>query len=228
VISLRNVSLSHGPVAAVSSIDLEVPLGERVALVGPSGSGKTTLLRLVAGLEDPDRGRVVLSGRTGKARQDPAPRGVAMVFQRPALWPHLSVRGNVAFGLSDDRRETGRTRVDDLLERLGLTDLAHRRPHQLSGGEAQRVAIARALAPASPILLLDEPFSDLDAALVQRAVEVVREEVERTGATVLLAAHDLAAAARVCERVAILRAGTLRFGPGSWKAAAVLSEEPSA
>jgi iron(III) transport system ATP-binding protein len=132
----------------------------------------------------------------------------------------------MAFGLPDDRRESGRKRVADLLERLGLTGLAGRRPHQLSGGEAQRVAIARALAPASPLLLLDEPFSDLDAALVERVVAVVREEVERSGATVLLAAHDLTAAAKLCSQVAILRAGSLRYGPGPWTEAGLHPGEP--
>jgi len=215
VIALRGISLSYGAVRALSSVDLEVPAGDRVALVGPSGSGKTTLLRVVAGLETPDSGSVVLAGRTATPALPPGERGIAMVFQRPALWPHLSVRQNVSFGLSD-RGEASRRRVSDLLERLGLAALAARRPHQLSGGEAQRAAIARALAPASPILLLDEPFSDLDAALVGRVVAVVREETVQTGATVLLAAHDLGAAREVCGRVAALGAGRLRYGPGPW------------
>lgn len=180
-------------VAALAGAGLAVPAGGILVVTGPSGSGKTTLLRLLAGLEVPDEGTVEISGAAvsgPRAWVPPERRGVAMVFQRPALWPHLSVLGNVAFGLPG-RREEALRRALSLLDALGLAELGRRKPQGLSGGQAQRVALARALAPRCPVLLLDEPYAGLDAGWRERAAALVAEECSASGATRVLVLHDL-------------------------------------
>ena len=155
-----------GAPGVLDGVDLEVPPGGCVALLGPSGGGKTTLLRLVAGLDTPDAGRVVLDGQD-LGRVPPERRRTALVFQQPRLFPHLSVRDNVAFPLVVDHtpRRPARTEADRFLHLVGAADLSARRPDSLSGGQQQRVALARALAAGPDVLLLDEPFSALDPAV---------------------------------------------------------------
>ncbi len=173
---------------AVDDVGLAVREGEIVAVVGESGCGKTTLLRLVAGLEVPDRGEVRLGGRAvagGGAWVPPEHRGVGMLFQDFALFPHLRVAENVAFGLHGHPRPERRRRARAMLERVGLGGLADRHPHQLSGGQQQRVALARALAPEPRLLLLDEPFSHLDAPLKAELREEVAEVLRRSGVPAL-------------------------------------------
>jgi iron(III) transport system ATP-binding protein len=200
----------RGPVV-LDGLSLEVAAGEVLALLGPSGCGKTTLLRVLAGLEVPDAGSVSLDGRPviegGRALVPPERRGVGLVFQDFALFPHLDVRHNVAFGLRHLDPRAREARVDALLARFDLASLGGRRPDELSGGQQQRVALARALAPEPRILLLDEPFSNLDASLRRRLRVALREQLKAIGVTTVLVTHDESEALSLADRVAVLDAG---------------------
>jgi iron(III) transport system ATP-binding protein len=191
----------------VERADLEVRAGELLAVLGPSGCGKTTLLRLIAGFERPDSGSVTVAGEevAGPDRWvPPEKRRIGMVFQDYALFPHLSVERNVGFGCSGEKGAVRRT-----LELVGLQHKAERFPHELSGGERQRVALARALAPNPAVVLLDEPFSNLDATLragLRREVELILRDAE---ATALLVTHDQEEALSLADRVAVMRDGRI-------------------
>jgi iron(III) transport system ATP-binding protein len=191
-------------------VNLSVPAGTQVAVLGLSGCGKTTLLRAIAGFERAQRGRIALGKRTlddGRDYVPPERRGIGYVPQEGALFPNLNVRANVAFGLSRAQR---RTRVvEDLLELVGLVPLARRFPHQLSGGEQQRVALARALARRPEVILLDEPFSSLDASLRVTVREEVSALLRRQGATTMLVTHDQEEALSLADTVAVLRDGVI-------------------
>ena len=212
--ALRAAGLSrhyHG-VTAVDDFTLEVEAGEFCAILGPSGSGKTTVLRLIAGFERPDGGTLELFGRPtagGGTFVAPDRRDVGMVFQDYALFPHMNVAENVAYGLRGgvrsgrDRRE----RVREVIELTGLGGLEQRSVHELSGGEQQRAALARALAPGPRMLLLDEPFSNLDAGLRGRLRLEVREIVRRAGATAILVTHEQEEALSLADRVAFMWRG---------------------
>jgi iron(III) transport system ATP-binding protein len=211
---LHDVTKSYQDPAhpAVDRLSLRIERGETVALLGPSGCGKTTLLRLVAGFEAPDAGSVVVAGRTvsgPSAFVAPEDRRIGFVFQDYALFPHLDVLGNVAFGLTGRSRRERRERAREVLDLVGLTVFARRYPGQLSGGQQQRVALARALAPEPDLILLDEPFSNLDAALRAGTREEVRRILERSGATTLLVTHDQEEAMTFADRLAVMRAGRL-------------------
>lgn len=205
---LDSLEKRYRDTVALAGVTLELAAGETVALLGPSGSGKSTLLRLAAGLEPPDSGRVLLDGRDLTATP-PQERGFGVVFQDYALFPHLNVADNVAFGLVERRRapETRRARVAELLDLTGLSGLGARRVQQLSGGQQQRVALARALAPEPSVLLLDEPLSNLDAQLREALKEELAELLGRVGVRALYVTHDQAEAFTVADRVAVLRAG---------------------
>ncbi len=193
-------------------VDLAVAAGRLVAILGRSGSGKTTLLRLVCGFERPDAGRIAIDGQTVSGRGamlPPEQRRIGYVAQEGALFPHLSVADNVVFGLKRAERRS-RRRAGELLELVGLpSGYASRGPHELSGGEQQRVALARALAPAPRLVLLDEPFSSLDAALRVETREAVAAALQRAGATALLVTHDQAEALSMGQEVAVLRSGRM-------------------
>jgi iron(III) transport system ATP-binding protein len=189
-------------------VNVKVPTGSLVAVLGLSGCGKTTLLRTIAGFERFERGRIALGERTlddGQAFVRPERRGIGYVPQEGALFPNLDVRGNVAFGLARGERRTGH--VEELLELVGLAALAKRYPHELSGGEQQRVALARALARRPQVLLLDEPFSSLDASLRVSVREEVSALLASQGATTVLVTHDQEEALSLADSVAVLREG---------------------
>jgi iron(III) transport system ATP-binding protein len=210
VVRVAGLHKAFGPVVAIAGIDLELRRGETLALLGPSGCGKTTLLRTIAGLERPDAGIVEIGGRLvagpGVA-VPPEQRRLGMVFQDVALFPHLSVAENIAYGIhgASDRH----ARVAELLELVGLPDAGPRRPHELSGGMQQRVAVARALAPRPDVILLDEPFASLDLTLRTQLRGELRRILDATGSSALLVTHDQAEALTLADRVAVIRRGTI-------------------
>jgi iron(III) transport system ATP-binding protein len=214
-IDVKQVCKRFNQTIAVRSCDLQVGSAEILALLGPSGSGKTTLLRLIAGFEKPDEGRILISGRmvvdvassVWVAAED---RGVGMVFQDYALFPHLTVAQNIRFGLRRTSKKERQTRVEELLrltELLGYTD---RYPHELSGGQQQRVALARALAPRPRVVLLDEPFNGLDPDLRPQMRREVAQILRHLGTAAILVTHDQEEALGMADRVAVIRDGELQ------------------
>lgn len=207
MLELQSVTKRFGPTTALDDASLTVAPGEFVALLGPSGCGKTTALRVAAGFERPDSGRVEIDGA---AMADngvfvaPERRAVGMVFQDYALFPHLDVAANVGFGLPRrDRPE----RVRELLEVVGLGGLGRRSPGELSGGQQQRVALARALAPTPKLVLLDEPWSAIDALLREEMREELARVLRAQGVTVVLVTHDREEAFTLADRIALMREG---------------------
>jgi iron(III) transport system ATP-binding protein len=197
---------------AVDDLYLELEKGEILALLGPSGCGKTTTLRLIAGFERPDAGSVEIGGRVMADRHrfvPPERRGVGVVFQEYTLFPHLTVSQNILFGLRNLSAENRKARLREMLETVGLTSLARRYPHELSGGQQQRVALARALAPRPAVLLLDEPFSNLDADLRLQMLHEVYTILRECGTTAVFVTHDHEEAFMVADRVGVLNRGRL-------------------
>jgi iron(III) transport system ATP-binding protein len=199
--------------AAVDDLTFSLEAGHILALLGPSGCGKTTTLRLIAGFEAPDAGEIAIGGRVvaraGAGGVPPEQRSVGVVFQDYALFPHLTVEGNVAFGLVGVPRAERRARVARMLDLVGLSDLGGRYPHELSGGQQQRVATARALAPAPTLLLLDEPFSNLDADLRAQMRDEVQKVLRATGTTAIFVTHDQEEAFTIADEVGVLNRGRL-------------------
>ncbi len=225
VSSLR-VRYAGRPGPAVQDVSFNLAAGEIGVLIGPSGCGKTTLLRTVAGLERVESGTITLAGETvsSAALHQPAEaRRIGMVFQDFALFPHLDVAQNVAFGLSHLSKSDRETRVDEVLQLVGL-DHSHRNyPHQLSGGQQQRVALARALAPSPRLLLLDEPFSSLDVDLRERLAHEVRGILKAAGATALFVTHDQLEAFAIGDRIGVMHHGRLH----QWDDAYALYHRPA-
>ncbi len=203
-----HLSRHYGAVVAAEDVSLSLAAGETLALLGPSGSGKSTVLRMIAGLEQPDSGSVSTSGRD-VTRLPPEARHLGLVFQDYALFPHLRVLGNVAYG--PRRRGAGAAQAEqqarEALELVGLAGLAARRTSELSGGQQQRVALARALAPRPPLLLLDEPLSNLDEQLRAHLRAELRSLFGALGTAVLLVTHDQREALALADQVALMRAG---------------------
>jgi iron(III) transport system ATP-binding protein len=197
---------------AVDDLTCELEKGQILALLGPSGCGKTTTLRLIAGFERPDAGLVEIGGRVmadARTFVPPEQRGVGVVFQEYTLFPHLTVAENIAFGLRRWRAQERRQRLHELLDAMGLTAFARRYPHELSGGQQQRVALARALAPRPSVLLLDEPFSNLDAALRLQMLQEVSTVLRELGTTAVFVTHDQEEAFLVADRIGVLNRGRL-------------------
>jgi iron(III) transport system ATP-binding protein len=197
---------------AVDRLSLELEKGEILALLGPSGCGKTTTLRLIAGFERPDAGLVEIDSRAmsdGHVFVPPEQRGVGVVFQEYTLFPHLTVEENILFGLRKLRAQERAQRSGEMLEMVGLAAFARRYPHELSGGQQQRVALARALAPRPAILLLDEPFSNLDADLRTHMLHEVYTILRELGTTAIFVTHDHEEAFMVADRVGVLNGGRL-------------------
>jgi iron(III) transport system ATP-binding protein len=210
-LSIRDLDVTLGDLAVLRGVHLEVPSGSVTAVLGPSGCGKTTLLRAVAGFVRPDRGeiRVGTTVVSGAGRHlAPERRGIALVPQEGALFPHLTVGENVAFGLPRAQRRRS-PRVSEVLDLVGLRGFEDRRPAELSGGQQQRVALARALAPSPALVLLDEPFSALDAGLRESVRAQVRDALERSATTALVVTHDQDEALSVADSVAILDEGRI-------------------
>jgi sulfate transport system ATP-binding protein len=202
------ISKRFGDFTALDDVSLEVPSGSLTALLGPSGSGKSTLLRVIAGLEQPDSGEIVISGEDA-TELAPQQRGVGFVFQHYAAFKHMTVRDNVAFGLTIRKRPKDeiKARVHELLELVQLQPFAHRYPAQLSGGQRQRMALARALAVKPKVLLLDEPFGALDARVRAELREWLRRLHEEVHVTTVFVTHDQEEAMEVADQIAVINRG---------------------
>ena len=203
-----DLSKKFGERFAVRDLTLGVPCGSILALLGPSGSGKTTTLRLLAGFETPDAGRVAVDD-LDVTRMSPVERRFGMVFQHYALFPHLNVRENVGFGLSDRSPEERATRVAEVLALVDLAGFEDRRVGELSGGQQQRVAVARALAPEPSVILLDEPLSNLDPSLRERTRRELRTALVKAGVTTVFVTHEQEEAFALADRIAVLHDGRL-------------------
>ncbi len=212
-LELNGVVQRYGKTTVVAGIGFRLQRGEIACLLGPSGCGKTTLLRCIAGFEEIADGEIVLSGQTvstATRRQPPEKRRIGMVFQDYALFPHLTVEENVGFGLHGSDAEANHLRVRQLLATVGLAGQGDKYPHELSGGQQQRVALARALAPRPELILLDEPFSNLDVSLRERLSLEVREILKREGSTAILVTHDQNEAFAMADQVGVMHEGHIQ------------------
>jgi spermidine/putrescine transport system ATP-binding protein/putrescine transport system ATP-binding protein len=217
LLSIAHVSKAYGPVTALDDVSIDIRPNEFFALLGPSGCGKTTLLRAIAGFEDPDRGTITISGNSETDRINllalpPNKRPVNLMFQSYALFPHMNVRRNIAYGLEREGMAKGEisTRVDEVLETVGLTDKAKARPNQLSGGQRQRVALARAIVKRPKLLLLDEPLSALDRKVrAEMQLELKRLQHE-VGITFVVVTHDQEEAMSMADRIAVMHEGRVQ------------------
>ncbi len=210
IITLKSVTKRYGDVLAVDDVSISVQHGDVLVLLGSSGCGKTTTLRLIAGLEQPDGGSIWLDGRCVAGKNTwipPEARKIGMVFQDYALFPHLTSGENIAFPLNRATKRERRERVRELLALVGMEGMDDRYPHQLSGGQQQRIALARALAPRPAVVLLDEPFSNLDAFRRKQVREEVRQILKQAGATGIFVTHDQEEAMRIADVVAVMQEG---------------------
>ncbi len=224
IVRMAGVSMSYDGVVALADFSLEITAGERVVILGPSGCGKTTILRLLAGFEAPAAGEIFLAdelvARGGRIVKAPEQRHVGMVFQDLALWPHLSVKGNLEFGLRAkglDRKERER-RIATILELVGLVGYEDRKPAALSGGQQQRVALARSLVLEPQVLLMDEPLSSLDQELNMRLRREILGLQEDLGFTLIYVTHDRQEAFDMATRVVVLAQGRMVFEGGAEEA----------
>ena len=225
-LELDRVSIAYNGTRVVSDISLDVAQGMIACLLGPSGCGKTTLLRAIGGFEAVTTGEIRLNGRCVSrpgASEMPEKRRVGMVFQDLALFPHLSVRDNIGFGLQVLPTKSRRARIDEMLEAVGLSEMASRFVHELSGGQQQRVALARALAPKPNVLLLDEPFSNLDSDLREQLAREVRSILKTEGMTAVLVTHDQHEAFAMAEQIGLMHAGRIE----QWDTPYRLYHEPA-
>lgn len=204
VIEQLTFRFAGGQAAVIDDLSFTMSRGEIVGVLGESGSGKSTLLRLLAGLEMPESGSIAIDGHimvNDRTFIDPEKRGVGMVFQDYALFPNMTIADNIVFGLHKFKKSERRTRLDQMLELVQMKEYENRYPHELSGGQQQRVALARALAPEPSVLLMDEPFSSLDAHLKATIRSELRQILQRANTTCLLVSHDQADIRAICDRV---------------------------
>ena len=210
-LEVSHLSRRFGAREVVKDLSLSLPAGQVTCLLGPSGCGKSTTLRMIAGVERPDSGTIRIDGKTvcdATSFIPPEARGVGLMFQDFALFPHLTVAQNVAFGLTGDRASKA-TRVEELLSRVNLAGFGRKHPHELSGGEQQRVALARALAPRPRVMLMDEPFSGLDNRLRDGIRDTTLDVLKEEGAAVLLVTHEPEEALRMADEIALMRDGEI-------------------
>jgi iron(III) transport system ATP-binding protein len=208
-LEVQSLTRSFAGRKVVSDVSLQVAAGQVMCLLGPSGCGKSTTLRMIAGVESPEAGRILIDGQPvfgPGVNLAPEARGVGLMFQDFALFPHLTVAGNVAFGLTGDKA-TKQARVDELLEKVNLSGFGGKHPHELSGGEQQRVALIRALAPRPRVMLMDEPFSGLDNRLRDGIRDATLQVLKAEGAAVLLVTHEPEEAMRMADEIALMRGG---------------------
>jgi len=226
LLEVENLRHAYGRHEVVAGLSFSLARGAIGCLLGPSGCGKTTVLRCIAGFEAIREGEIRLAGRTVSAAGvmvPPEQRRIGMVFQDYALFPHLAVADNIAFGLHDTRREERAARVRELAELVGLSAALDKYPHEISGGQQQRVALARALAPRPELLLLDEPFSNLDIDLRERLSLEVREIIKASGATAVLVTHDQQEAFAMADDIGVLHRGRIQ----QWDSAYNLYHRPA-
>lgn len=217
-VEVRGLSKKFGEFQAVKDIDFSIAKGQLIGLLGPSGGGKTSILRMLAGLETPDAGDILFHGQRVN-ELPPQERGIGFVFQNYALFKHMTVEGNIAFGLEVKKwpKSRIRQRVAELVELTGLSGFEKRYPHQLSGGQRQRVAFARALAPEPQLLLLDEPFAAIDAKIRQELRSWLREMIDRLGITSIFVTHDQDEAIEVADEIMIINKGILEQKGTPWE-----------
>lgn len=211
-LELHNVSRSFGATVALESVSLAIACGEIICLVGQSGCGKSTLLRMIAGVDRVDGGRILLKGEEGSGPSrfvEPEDRKIGFVFQDYALFPHLTVEQNILFGLKRRPKPEAAARTEDVIAHIGIAHLKGRYPHMLSGGEQQRVALARALAPQPDILLMDEPFSNLDRGLREKVRDETLFLLKSLGTTVIMVTHDPEEALSAGDRVVLMKDGRI-------------------
>ena len=226
LLNVNQISCRYDEKVIIPELSFEVNQGQIVSLLGPSGCGKTTALRAIAGFEPVYKGSIELAGRvlsTPGNTLAPETRKVGMVFQDYALFPHLTVNDNIAFGIQDKAKTERNAKVAELLNIIKLQDYADYYPHQLSGGQQQRVALARALAPNPAILLLDEPFSNLDTELRRSLSMEVRDILKQNNTTAILVTHDQTEAFTVADEIGILNEGVLQ----QWGQADTLRQQPA-
>jgi iron(III) transport system ATP-binding protein len=226
LLEVANLRHAYGDQVVVQGLSFALPRGVIGCLLGPSGCGKTTVLRCIAGFEAVQEGEVRLNGKVvsrAGATLAPEKRRIGMVFQDYALFPHLRVADNIAFGLHGARAHERNARLGELAERVGLSDVLSKYPHEISGGQQQRVALARALAPRPELLLLDEPFSNLDVELRERLSLEVRDIIRASGATAILVTHDQHEAFAMADEIGILHAGRIQ----QWDSAYNLYHRPA-
>lgn len=207
-------SYANAKTKALDNFSLQIEKGEVISILGRSGSGKSTVLRLLAGLEKPEKGRLVIQDEVlfdNKTFLQPEKRGIGMVFQDYALFPHLTVAENILFGLFRMKKSDKKKRLEEVLELVELQDFGKRYPHQLSGGQQQRVAIARAVAPNPHLILLDEPFSNLDAELQGKIREELRDILKKANITSIFVTHDEKDAHILADRIVRLKDGHIDF-----------------
>lgn len=209
-VELKNINKSFKDFKASNNVNFSIEEGKLIGLLGPSGSGKTTILRMIAGLETPDSGDIIIGGT--RVNDIPAgKRGIGFVFQNYALFRHMTVFDNIAFGLQVQKKDKKfiKTRVQELIELVGLNGFEKRYPHQLSGGQRQRVAFARALAPNPKLLLLDEPFAAIDAKVRKELRSWLKEMVEKLGITSIFVTHDQEEAVEVADEIIVTNRGRI-------------------